>query len=628
MPGAPMDEIAAFLSAYPPFDRLPHEAVALAAANAQIEYFAAGHDILTFGGAPAQFLYVVRQGRADLLREESGAAHVFDTLGPGEAFGHPSLIRGAPPIVTVRARTELLAYLIPAPIFQRLRAEQPAFASFFAASALDRLDFALQQRHGEADPALFQTRLGDLVVREPVSIRPEASIREAATLMSQQRVSCLLVDLPPFGLREKQVGIITDRDLRSRVLAAGLPDSAPVSQVMSAPATTLPAASLVFEGLLLMLERGIHHLPLTEGGRVVGIITHTDILRRQSGSPLFLPRQLERARSMDDLRRYCEEVSTTVDALLDAGARVSDIGRVVAVAHDALLQRLLRDGEAALGPPPAPYAWLVLGSEGRYEQTLRTDQDNALVYADDHPPAAPAYFAALAELVVERLVACGFPRCPGEIMATNPQWRQPLAAWQATFARWIDTPDEEALLRSAIFFDLRQVHGELDAEAGLRPIIERARGNTIFLARLARAALRTPAPLTVFQQIATQRRGEQRHLLDLKLRGTALIVDLARLFALEAGRAETSTVARLRAAWPAASLDQGEAEALAGAFELLSLLRLRQQRAQLERGEPPDNLIVVPSLGPWEQHELKASIQAIARVQRGLANAYQTGRIV
>lgn len=622
-----MDEIAAFLSAYPPFDRLRPEAVALAARNAQIEYFAAGHDLLSYGGAPAQFLYIIRKGQVDLLREDGGTIHIFDTLGPGEACGYPSLMRGKPPIVTVRARTELLAYLIPAAIFHQLRAEEPAFASFFAASALQRLDFALQQRHAEADPVLFQTRLGDLVSREPVIIRPDATVREAATLMSEQQVSCLLVDLPPYGLLDEDTGILTDRDLRSRVLAAGLPDTTPVAQVMSAPALTLPAASLVFEGLLLLLERKIHHLPLTADGQVVGIITHTDILRRQSGSPLFLPRQLERAQSLDDLRRYCEEVAATVDVLLDSGARVSDIGRVVAVAHDALLQRLLRDAEAELGPPPAPYAWLVLGSEGRYEQTLRTDQDNALVYADEHPPDAPAYFAALAELVVERLVACGFPRCPGDIMATNPRWRQPLAAWQATFARWIDEPDEEALLRSAIFFDLRQVHGKLAAEAGLRPIIERARGNTIFLARLARAALRTPAPLTIFQQIATQRRGEQRHLLDLKLRGTALIVDLARLFALEAGRPETSTVARLRTAWPAASLDQAEAEALVAAFDLLGLLRLRHQRAQIARGEQPDNLIVVPDLNPWEQHELKASIQAIARVQRGLANAYQTGRI-
>jgi CBS domain-containing protein len=622
-----MDEIAAFLRAYPPFDQLPPAAVALAAGQAQIEYFAAGADILTFGGPPAQFLYIVRKGAVDLLRDEAGETVVFDHLGPGEAFGHPSLIRGRPPIVTVRAAVETLAYLIPAAVFHRLRAEHEPVASFFAASALDRLEFAARARHADAAPALFQTRVRDLVRRAPVVVAPDLSVRQGAEAMRDQGVSSLIVELPSAGLRPTQFGIVTDRDLRTRVLAAGLPDSTPLYKVMTAPATALPADSLVFEALLLMLERHIHHLPVTDGGRVVGMVTHTDILRRQSSSPLFLPRQLERAAGLDDLRHYGDQVAAAVAGLLDAGARVSDIGRVVAVAHDALLQRILRDAEAELGPPPAPYAWLVLGSEGRYEQTLRTDQDNALVFADDHPPDAPDYFRALAELVVERLVACGFPRCPGEIMAVNPRWRQPLAAWQATFARWIDTPDEEALLRSAIFFDYRQVYGRLDVEAGLRPVIARARGNTIFLARLARAAMRTPAPLTLFRSVALERHGDQRDLLDLKHRGTALIVDLARLFALEAGRPETSTVGRLRASWPDASLDQAEAEALISAFELISQLRLSHQRAQLDRGEEPTNLVVYPNLSPREQRELKESFQAIARTHRALGMAYHVGRL-
>lgn len=622
-----MDEIAAFLRSYPPFDQLPPAAVNLAAERAQIEYFAAGHDVLTYGGAPAEFLYIVRKGLVDFIREQDGEITIFDSLGPGEAFGHPSLIRKRAPIVTVRARTEVLAYLIPADVFQHLHREYPVFASYFAASALHRLEFAVRSRHEAAEPSLFQTYLRDLVVRPVVAIGPNASVGEAARMMRDQNVSCLLVDLPPYGIFNQQSGIITDRDLRNRVLAVGLPASTPLREVMTTPVVALPGDALAFEAMLLMLERHIHHLPVTENGLVVGMVTHTDILRRQSNSPLYLPHQLERAQGLDELRHYGDQVAAAVGALLDAGARVSDIGRMVAVAHDALLQRILRDTERELGPPPAPYAWLVLGSEGRYEQTLRTDQDNALVYADQHPADAPEYFRILAERVVEHLVACGFPRCSGNVMATNPQWRQTLAAWQATFARWIDTPDEEALLRSAIFFDYRQVYGSLDAEAGLRPVVARTRGNSIFLARLARAALRNPAPLTLFRNVALERRGDQRDLIDLKHRGTAMVVDLARIFALEAGRTETSTVARLRSAWPEASISETEAESLISAFELLSQLRLRHQRSQIERGEEPTNLVVYPDLSPIEQRELKESLQAIARVQRGLATAYHTGRI-
>jgi CBS domain-containing protein len=317
-------------------------------------------------------------------------------------------------------------------------------------------------------------------------------------------------------------------------------------------------------------------------------------------------------------------VAGTVDALLDAGARVSDIGRVVAVAHDALLQRLLRDAEAALGPPPAPYAWLVLGSEGRLEQTLRTDQDNALAYADDAPPAAAAYFAALAERVVNAMVECGFPRCPGDIMATNPQWRQPIGAWQGYFRRWVSVPDEEALMRAAIFFDFRQIYGALDAAAALRPVVAEARGNTLFLARLAHAALRQAPPLTIFRQVQLERHGELRGTLDLKLRGSGLVVDLARLFALEAGVAATPTVARLRESWPESSLGQEEAERLIAAFELIGLLRLRHQRAQLARGAQPSNQIVFAELSPLERRELKEALQVIAAVQRGVAAGFHT----
>jgi CBS domain-containing protein len=310
------------------------------------------------------------------------------------------------------------------------------------------------------------------------------------------------------------------------------------------------------------------------------------------------------------------------------GARVSDIGRIVAIAHDALLQRILHDIESELGPPPVPYAFLVLGSGGRYEQTLRTDQDHALIYADHATPSAEAYFAALAERVVERLEFCGFPRCPGDVMATNPQWRRPLSDWIGYFSRWIDVPSEEALLHTAIFFDFRQAYGALDATTPLRAVIARARGNTLFLARLARAALRQPAPLNMFRKVTLERRGEQKHLLDLKLRGTAMVVDLARLFALEAGCTETATVARLRHAWPHSSIGESEAERLIAAFELLSRLRLSNQLELIERSEEPNNVIVYPNLGPYEQRELKESLQAIAAMQRAAALAFQIDRIV
>ncbi len=615
-----MDEIARFLGEHPPFNQIPAADLRRLAGLIEIEYFPAGHHVLTQGGPKATFLYIIRRGSVDLLRISEHGADVIDTLSEGECFGHVSLSRNAEPLFTVRTRTETLAYLLPAAEFHALIRTVPAFAHFFARSAAERLEFALSTTHAEAAPELFRTRLGDLIQRPLLTIAPAATVRDAAEIMRDHNVSCLVVLSDPPG-------ILTDRDLRVRVLAAGRPETTPVREVMSAPALTFPADSLVFEGLLTMLQRGIHHLPLTRDGRLIGLVTHTDILRRQIRSPLFLPRQLERATTLADLRAYTDQVAATVGALLDAGARVNEIGRVVALAHDALIQRLVREAESKLGPPPCAYAWLALGSEGRYEQTLRTDQDNALVYADDAPPRAVPYFAALAERVVGNLVAVGFPRCPGDVMATNERWRQPLQVWQGYFSRWIDVPDEQALLEAAIFFDFRQVYGDLPAEAALRPIIARGKDQRVFLGRLARAALRNQPPVGWLVHLLPGRGGLRRDEIDLKLRGTTPVVDLARLYALEAGFSGTNTLARLKAAGGNSSLSVDDAEELAAAFELLSVLRLRHQRALIARGLPADNLVPMNELSALERRELKDALRVVYRVQQGAAWTFQVGQL-
>ncbi len=614
------EEIAHFLRQRLPFSQLPPEQVQRITNAIHVEEVAAGQDILVYGGKPAAYLYIIREGIVDLVREDRPVRTVVDTLEEGEIFGHPSLIRRRPPIVTCRARSKTLLYLLPAAMFHQLCRDFPVFGQFITTSAIERLGNAFQDRRPGVIPELFQTRLRDLEQHEAVLIAPDTTVRKAAQIMRDRYLSCLIVDLKPPG-------IITDRDLRSRVLACGLSDTTPVSDVMTAPALTLSGERLVFEALLLMLERKVHHIPITENGNVIGVVTDTDILRRQSRSPLFLADQLWRARTTADLRAYADQVTTTVGALLDTGARVSDIGQVVAVAHDALLVRLLRDAETDLGPPPCPYAWLVLGSEGRHEQTLRTDQDNALVYADHAPESAESYFLALAERVVERLVDCGFPRCPGNIMATNPEWRQPLSVWRDYFRRWIHLPEEEALLRVGIFFDYRRVYGELDVERVFHPIIESGRTERIFLSRLARAALRQSPPIGFFRQFVVEHHGTTRDLIDLKERGTALIVDLARLFALEAGSAEVNTLARLRLAAGRSSLSETGAEELIAAFETITLLRLQHQYRQIQSGEQPTNQMPVSRLSKLEQQELKRAFRSVARIQRSVEFSFQTARI-
>lgn len=615
-----MDEIARFLRECPPFDQLPSEVLSQTAGTVEIEYFPRGARILTRGGKPSDFLYIIRAGAVELRQvRDGGGVETVDTLAEGETFGHLSLLSGAASMWDAVAREEMLAYLIPRAQVERLH-HYAAFDAFFARNVRDRLQQAVGLNNALAPFDLFSTRAADLVRRPPVTCEPTLSVREAAERMRAANVSSVVVAGEPLG-------ILTDRDLRNRVLAEGRSHETPVAAVMSAPAIVMPAGSLLGEVLLTMVERAIHHVPLVEAGCLVGILTDTDLIRHESQHPLFLPRQLERARGIEGLITYADQVATSVGSLVAGGLRASDIARIVTLAYDALIVRIVREAEAALGEPPAPYAFLVLGSGGRQEQTIRTDQDHALVLADDAPADADDYFAALAERIVTGLERCGFPRCPGEIMASNPDCRHSLSGWQHRFGEWIERPEEQALLDAAVFFDFRRLYGTLDVEAALRPVIGQAATNRVFLARLARAGLQFRPPLGFFRQFVVEKSGEHKDAFDLKKHGTGIVVNLARLFALEAGIGETGTLSRLRLAAGKSSLDPAAAEELAAAFEYLQSLRLRHQGDQERAGQPRDNFIAPAALSSLERRHLKDAFHVIATTQKTVELIFHTARV-
>jgi CBS domain-containing protein len=312
------------------------------------------------------------------------------------------------------------------------------------------------------------------------------------------------------------------------------------------------------------------------------------------------------------------EISATVETLFRGGLEVAQIGRVIASLNDALTKRLLKLAEQELGPPPTPYAWIVFGSEGRLEQALLTDQDNALVYQED-TPSALAYFAALTERVVKGRLQAGFPPCPGGYMATN--WHKPLEEWVRLFKSWVKTPEPQALLETAIFFDFRPVYGALSLEP-LEQILAEAGKNKIFLVQMARAALEFGPPLGFFGHIRTDE-GD----LDLKKGGISLIVSLARLYALEVGATVRPTLTRLEAAAQASTLSQEGAETLAGAFRFILSLRLREQLQAYRAGRPLTNQVRLEALSPLERRQLKEIFRAIRKIQEFSATHFQTRRL-
>lgn len=594
-----------FIHGLPPFNTLGSEALKQLGAGLDVSYQPKDTRILQRGGSPSRMLYIIRKGTVRLERDGG----VIQVLEEGECFGFPSLIGRTAPHLDVVAAEDTLLYQIPGEVFDRLM-EHRDFAEFFLVDLSERLRRAADMRQFPLGKELG-TPVGQLRPAAPVRVPPTITVGEAARTMRDRRISSLLIDTDPPG-------IVTDRDLRSRVLAEGRGPDTPIQDVATRPVRTISAEATLFQTLVFMLEHHVHHAPLEVDGVITGIVTDTDLLRLHIKSPLYLLRNIERVSTTEDLVRYASELAGMVETMLWGGLNAAQIGPVVSRLNDALVARLVRLAEDDLGRAPAPYAWIVFGSEGRMEQTLLTDQDNALVYADEGA-GHEAYFEALAARVVHGLIAASFPPCAGGFMATN--WRRALSSWARLFRGWIETPEPRALVEALNFFDFRRVHGSLDLDA-LEHLLKRAGREPLFMAQLARASLRLTPPLGAFRSIKTADEG-----VDLKKGGLMPIVSLARLYALEAGSGARGTLDRLDAAVAAGTLSSEGAQTLAEGFRFLLGLRLREQLRARREGEPVTNSVRLDHLSPTERQHLKDVFVAIREMQSATALRHAIARL-
>lgn len=593
-----------FLRQYPPFDQLSPTELAQVGAQVDVVRYAQGEPILRTTDPPSHYLYVIQSGAVSLLDQ----GQVYQVVEEGESFGYSSLISRTAPGYTVVAAGAVVLYRLPEPLFRQLL-DNVAFAEYFLKSLVERLRRTTAQHAPSPERSLAMPI--KYLMAPPLFIDGAATVQVAAQRMHEAHVSSILVQTDPPG-------ILTDRDLRGRVLAVGLGPETPVHQVMSRPLRSMDSDAPVYAALQYMLEENIHHLALVEEGQVVGVVTNTDLLRHQAKSPLYLQRQIENLQEPAALQRYAQEVTGIVEALHQGGLGAAQIGHIISSLNDTLIRRLAKLAEASLGPPPMPYAWLVFGSEGRSEQLLLTDQDNALVYVEESP-AAQAYFTQLAQQVVAGLQQAGFPPCPGGYMATN--WCKPLAAWETLFTQWIVKPEPQALMTASIFFDFRAVHGALSLEP-LEQLLSSAAEESLFIAYLVRSAQEFVPPLGFFGRIRSEAGS-----VDLKKGGIAPIVGLARACALAAGSRERSTLERLISASAAGKLSHEGAEILAETFQFLMALRLREQLAALRAGEPPTNQVRLQTLSAVERRHLKDAFVSIRQMQDGLGAAFQTSRM-
>jgi CBS domain-containing protein len=470
---------------------------------------------------------------------------------------------------------------------------------------------------------LVATPVCALIRREPVTVPPTVSIREAAILMREKRVSSVLI-----VERNQLFGIVTDRDLRNRAIADGLETDGPILDIATVAPLTTDLRTTAFDALLLMARNNVHHVPVMDGSRVAGMITATDLTEQHTTSAVFLAGEIYKQSSVDGLQQASTRIRQLQRNLAAADATAYATGQVMTAMTDALTTRLLQLAEAQFGPPPIEYAWVAAGSQARCEQTAKSDQDNCLFLDDAYDEARHGeYFKALSTFVCSGLDACGYVFCPGEMMAMVDTWRQPQRRWRQYFRRWIEEPEPKALMLTCVFFDLRPVYGRSVLLDDVRTEVLRGTpGNSIFLAYMVSNALSRRPPLNVFGRIATQRSGPQRGRIDLKHLGIVPIVDLARVYALAAGHPAVNTYDRLEVAAQSQEVSEQSARDLRDALEYLAVTRIHHQVRQIDAGEQPDSFLSLGELSNFQRTQLKDAFAIVQKLQDVIGQRHQAGR--
>ena len=506
-----LQEIRSFLANNHPFGLLPETTLSDLPEKVQIRYFPKGSEI-PGTGTLFDHLYLIRSGEV-ALKTADGERQA--RLGEGDMFGYRSSHVGSRDKLKIFAVEETLVYQLCAADLYRICDQNAQVDSFFDISdevqrRRQRDAMSLFSQSDQAQVNLMLTPVRQLLSRTPVKAPVTTTIQEVTRVMNQKRVSSILIYHEPERREEKLIGIVTDRDLRNRVIARGLDPDDKVSDIMTENPATINSSDFAFKAQLQMARCNVHHMPVMSNNRLAGMITTTDLARQHTCSTVSIIGDIYKHTDIDSIKEVTAKIPELLVNLAAAGATAMSAGRLVTAITDAVTTRLLQLAEDRLGPAPVAYAWVAAGSQAREEQVARTDQDNLLILADDYMPREHSkYFRLLARQVCDGLNDCGYIYCPGDMMATNYDWRQPLNVWKKNFNQWIDRPEPEALMLTSVFFDLRCIYGSRNLFQDLRDhVLDKTRDNQIFLAHMTMNALSRQPPLGFFRNFILIKGGE------------------------------------------------------------------------------------------------------------------------
>ncbi len=611
-------EIRDFLASHHPFDQLSKESLNSSLGDIEIRYLRRGTDIDSDDGL-LDSLYLIRTGAVEL---HNNYDELLARLAEGDMFGYRASHREEYENIRGVVIEDTLVYQFPADTVDALCDKHPQLDYFLAPVGGERLREAITHvgDEGDAQLSMMTAHISDLIKRPPVIMPPTATIRETAVMMSEERVSSILITQG-----EKLQGIVTDRDLRNRVVAKGLDYDLPITEIMSTNTCTADISDYAFEAQLQMARQNIHHLPVVDGDKVAGMLTATDLTKHHTTSAVYMVGDIYKQNNIESLQEISAKTPDLLVNLAAADVTADSAGHVITSVVDALTCRLIQLAQEKLGEPPVPFAWLAAGSQARSEQTAKSDQDNCLLLDDSYDEKKHGeYFQQLARFVCDGLNACGYFYCPGDMMAITEKWRQPLRVWRQYFSKWIEQPEPKALMLTCVFFDLRCVCGDRNLFRSLRKHLqEKCRGNRIFLAHMAGNAMSHRPPLGFFRNFVLIHGGEHDHTFDLKHTGIVPIVDLARIYTLAAGINAVNTQDRLKAAAEGGEVTEEGARDLQDTLEFVSFLRIEHQARQIRAGKEADNFMSPEDLSNFERNHLKDAFSVVRTMQNVLSQRYK-----
>lgn len=607
-----------------PFDAMDADALQYLAARLSLRYYAKGETLLAPQDGIAKTLFIVQKGSVTGIDGKPGSQDAWAvTLTDGECFPVGALIARRASVLTFTAMRDTFCYLLPLADFEHVMNVSRPFRDFATrriAALLEQSRRGVQSQFTArvSDAQGLASPLKSIIRRSPVTVVPGTPIRTVLEQMQALRIGSVVVS----NDAGQPLGIFTERDVLDRVALANKEQTAPIEQVMTPTPFSLPGHAPLFEAAQAMARFRFRHVLVMEEGKLIGVVSERDLFTLQRLSLGEIAKSIDQADDVESLARASSEVRRLAGALLAQGVAAEQLTQFVTTLNDAVVSQALLLAAREHAPPAIPWCWMGLGSEGRMEQTLATDQDNALIFApaaNDDIGEIRAAFLKFADAGNRILDRCGFPLCKGDIMARNPKWCLTTAEWRKTFSNWLATPHPEALLNAAIFFDFRPLSGDASLAGALRGWLnDQVVSHNMFFHLMAQNALQVRPPLGVLRDFVADD-SEMPGTIDLKKYGARPFIDAARIFALKHGVAAANTAERIRHTATKMHMPPDEAAAIIDGFHFIQLLRLRNQEdAPSLDAAPHPNRVNPDQLNELDRRILKEALRQARKLQSRL----------